>query len=209
MYSHLTSRLFTSSLSKWSWKTPRARPIWGVNTQLSASNSNTDWTTALKKNMNTRGLDPSLINILNILCHTIRAFKRFWTTAGQSSYYANITLPRYLKDFTILRGRPYTLNSLEVIDLASSTNNHNCFHSTPFVHWSVQLSEQFGDFHITRISQKGYCGWRRLPSSSITTVYWAFLYQRCNLMAVRVADWSLYPSNGQLIGPTLVENSIW
>ena len=45
----------------------------GVTTQVSALKSNTDCTTALNKNPDTRGLAPSLIGILNILLQTARA----------------------------------------------------------------------------------------------------------------------------------------
>ena len=58
----------------------------------------------LRENPDTRGLAPSLISILDIICHIIRAFTRFWTTSGQSSSAAYITLPRYLNYFTVSRG---------------------------------------------------------------------------------------------------------
>ena len=77
---------------------------WGVTTHVSAPNSNTDWKTALKKNSEIRGLAPSLLKILDILCQTVRAFTSFWTPDGQSSSAANSTIPRYLKDKTISRG---------------------------------------------------------------------------------------------------------
>ena len=49
---------------------------------------------------------PSLLRIPVLLLHTALAFSIFHTTAGQLSSATNITLPRYLKEFTILRGRP-------------------------------------------------------------------------------------------------------
>ena len=77
--------------------------MWGLNKHVSAPKSNTDWTTALKKNMDTHVLAPSLLRILNNLCQTVYAFARIWTTAGQSSSTTDSTLLRYLKDGTILR----------------------------------------------------------------------------------------------------------
>ena len=41
--------------------------MWGVTTQDSASKSNTDWMMDLKKTSENRGLDPSLLSILEIL----------------------------------------------------------------------------------------------------------------------------------------------
>ena len=75
----------------------------GVTNQVSETKSNTDWTTYLNKNMDTRGLAPSLISIFDILCHTVCAFTRFWTTTGQPSSATDSNLPRYLKDVTISR----------------------------------------------------------------------------------------------------------
>ena len=57
--------------------------------------------TDLKKNMDTRGLAPYLLRILDILRQTICAFASFWITVGQSSSTADIILPRYFKYGTI------------------------------------------------------------------------------------------------------------
>ena len=90
----------------WYWKPPSTRPMWGVTTHISAPNRNTYWKTALKKNTDNRSLTPSLLRILSVLHQTVRVFARFWTTAGHSSSATDITIPWYLKDVTISRGRP-------------------------------------------------------------------------------------------------------
>ena len=105
VYSHLPPNLRRGSrpiscCSTWYWKKPSNRPMRGLTIHGYAPKSNTNWTTYLKKNPDTRGLAPY------ILCQTVRAFARFRITTGQSSSAANSTLPRYLKDRTISRGRP-------------------------------------------------------------------------------------------------------
>ena len=72
-------------------------PCREVTTHVSAPNISTDWTTALKKNLDTRGYTPSLLMIIGILLHTALAFARFRTTAIQSSSASESTLSRYLK----------------------------------------------------------------------------------------------------------------
>ena len=78
----------------------------GITTHLSSPKSSTKCMTALKKNPDTRGLAPYLTSIFGNLRHTIRAFPIFWTTDGQSSSAVNNTIPRYLKEVIISRGRP-------------------------------------------------------------------------------------------------------
>ena len=75
----------------------------GITTHSYAVKSNTDWTTALKKNLDTCCLDPSLIRILDILHQTAHDFVRVCIKSGQSSSDANITLPMYLKYRTIVQ----------------------------------------------------------------------------------------------------------
>ena len=48
-----------------------------VTTHVSAPKISTGWTMALKKNMDTRGLAPSLLRIPNILRHAVHDFVRF------------------------------------------------------------------------------------------------------------------------------------
>ena len=60
---------------------------------------------ALKKITDTRGLAPSLLRIPNILRHAVHDFVRLWTATIQSSTAVNITLPMYLKEGTVYRGR--------------------------------------------------------------------------------------------------------
>ena len=86
VYSYLHSNLYrgrrpVSFRATWSWKPSRTRHVQGVTTHISTSKSNTDWTTDLKKNLDTRGLAPSLIRILFIILQTARAFIRFRITA--------------------------------------------------------------------------------------------------------------------------------
>ena len=63
----------------------------GVTTHVSASKSSTACTTALKKNMETRGSSPYLLRILVILFHTALSLETFLTTSGQFLSAANIT----------------------------------------------------------------------------------------------------------------------
>ena len=107
-YSHLPSDICRESRpvsrrSTWSWKPPSTRPIQRLTTHVYAPKRNTDWKTALKKNLNSRGLKPSLLRILAIILQTACAFVRFWITTGQTSYAADSTLPKYLKDMNISR----------------------------------------------------------------------------------------------------------
>ena len=111
----------------------------GVTTHVSAPKSNTNWTMALKKNPDTSGLDPSLLNILGIILQNAHAFVRFRTTNGQSSFDADITIPRYLKDGTISRLRLQALNTLEVAALDSSGAKRCHFRSSTFLHCTLLL----------------------------------------------------------------------
>ena len=152
VFSHLPiiilhGRLSVSRLSTWSWNPPRELLMQGVIAEVSESKRNTYWTTYLKKNRDTYSIAPSLISILDVLCCTVRAFKRFRTTVGQSSSAAHSTLPRYLKDINISRGSPYALNAIEFTYLASSAINSSCFQSAPFLHCAVSLCKPFRDRH--------------------------------------------------------------
>ena len=111
VYSHFLSGFCRGSppvsrCATWSWNTPKALPMRGVSTQFYEPKSNTACTTALKKNMETRGSSPYLLRILVILFHTALSLETFLTTSGQSLSAANITLPRYQKEITISRGTP-------------------------------------------------------------------------------------------------------
>ena len=132
--------------------------------------SNTNLITHLKKNPDTFGLAPSLLRILTILLHTARAFSRFCITSGQSLY-AYITLSRYLKEVTISRGRPKSLNAREVTALSSSAAKLNRFLSAPFLHCTVHRCNPLRERHGTSMLYKGHRGWGRFPSSIMTTVY--------------------------------------
>ena len=81
-------------------------PMRGVTTQVYDPKSSTACTTALKKKPDTRGTTPSLLRISVILFHTALAWDKLCTIADQSFYAPKITCPRYLKEFTISRGRP-------------------------------------------------------------------------------------------------------
>ena len=80
--------------------------MWGVTTKVYDPRSNTACTTDLEKNLDTRSYAPSLLRILVILFHTALTRDKFLTTAGQSTYAAKITRPRYREEVTISRGRP-------------------------------------------------------------------------------------------------------
>ena len=77
-----------------------------MTTQVSNPKSSTVCTTALNKNTDTHGADPYLLRIRAILLPTALAQDKYPITAGQSLSNAKITLPRYLKEVTISRGRP-------------------------------------------------------------------------------------------------------
>ena len=78
----------------------------GVTTKVSAPNRGTACIMAFKKNLDTRGVAPSLLRMRNILLQTFFARAKFFTTYVQSSSVANITRPRYLMEVTISRGCP-------------------------------------------------------------------------------------------------------
>ena len=65
----------------------------GVNTQVSAPNRSTAWTTALIKNPDTCGATTSLMRMGNILIQTFLAWDKFFTTADQSISAVYITPP--------------------------------------------------------------------------------------------------------------------
>ena len=111
VYHHLMSVLRHRSRpviysATWSWNPPRALPMRGVTNMVSDPKINTACTTALKKNLDTRGYAPYLLSILVILFHTALDHETFPTTAIQSSFAAEITHPRYRKEVTIYRARP-------------------------------------------------------------------------------------------------------
>ena len=108
-----------------------------MTTQVSDPNISTACTTALKKKPDTRGTAPSLLRIRVILFHTRLAHYKFLTTSGQSSSATNIIRPRYLKEFTISRGRPLPLKALTLTSLSSSAGNHRRFLSAPRLYCSV------------------------------------------------------------------------
>ena len=85
----------------------------GVTTQVYAPKISTKGTTSLKKNLDNRGPAPSLLRICVSLRHTTSALASFLTAAGHSSSATEITRPKYLKQVSISRGRPYALKALE------------------------------------------------------------------------------------------------
>ena len=182
--------------------------MWGVTTHVSALKISTDWTTASKKNMDTRGGAPSLMRILVNLCHTSRVFARFLTTSSQPSSAADITHPNYLKEVTISREIPYALKALDVIAFSSSAARFCRFRSAPFLHFAVRRFIPFKDLHGTSMSQRGHSGWRRFPSSSVTMVSRTCRCQKCTRMAVSVAARPLHPSTGQVPSPAFSGNAI-
>ena len=106
----------------------------GATTHVSVSKISTDCTTELKKKLYICIAAPSLLIILVNLRHTARAFDMFLTSSVQLSSAAEITCSNYLKEFTISRGRPYALKSLNVTTLSSSAVRRRRFCSTPFLH---------------------------------------------------------------------------
>ena len=142
----------------------------GVTTQVSAPKIGTDWTTALKKNSDTRGAAPYLLRIRITLCHTTRTLSRFMSTAGHSSSAAEITHPKYLKEVTISRWRPYALKALELTALSYSAARCHIFYSAPSLNCEVRQCIPFRACHGTSMPHRGHRGWERFPSSNITTV---------------------------------------
>ena len=137
----------------------------GVTTHVSVPKSSTDWTTNLKKNLDTRSAASSLLIILVNLRHNACAFARFMTTANQLSSAADITCPKYLKEVTISRGCPYVLKDLDVTTLSSSAAMLCCFRSAPFLHCAVRRFIPLKDHHVISMLHRGHRGWGRLPSS--------------------------------------------
>ena len=100
------------------------------------------------------------------------------------------------------------LNALEFTALSSSTTKWCCFRSAPFLCCALRWFSLFRDRHSTSMLHRGYCGWGRLTSSSITTVSRTCQFQKCIRMSVRVSSHPLHPSNGKGIGPTFARNAI-
>ena len=180
----------------------------GVTTHVSAPKINTDWTKALKKTPDTNGAAPSLTRILVNLYHTSSIFASFLTTSVQYSYVAEMTSPKYLKEFTISRGRPYALKNLDVTAFSSSASGRCFFCFTPFLHCAVHQCIPFNDRHGTSMSHRGHRGWGRLPSSSTTTVSLTCRCQNCTIIVVRVNARPLHPLTGQVLGLAFAGNTI-
>ena len=180
----------------------------GVTTQVSAPKSITYWTKDLKKNSDTCGATPSLLRIRIILCHTTRAIARFLTTTVQSSSATEITRPKYLKEVTISRGRPYALKVLDVTALSFSATRRHLFCCATFFHCARRRCILFRARHGTSMSHRGHHGWGRFHFSKITTVSQTCRYQICNPMAVHIAALPLNTSTGQVLGPVFASNII-
>ena len=117
----------------------------------------------LEKNPDTRGVSPSLLIIL-VNCHnTACAFSNILTTSGQSSFATEINHPKYLKEFTIPRGRPYALKALGVTSLSSSADRRLLFHSAPFLHCAMRRFIPFRSRHGSSMSHRGHHGWGSSP----------------------------------------------
>ena len=127
----------------------------GVTTHVSAPKSSTYWTTALKKS-DTCDAVPSLLRILVSLRHADRALARFMTTAGHSLSVAEITRPKYLKDFAISRGIPYVMKALDVTALSSSFIRRRLLRSAPFSYCAVCQCIPFRSCHGTNMSHRGH-----------------------------------------------------
>ena len=130
----------------------------GVKNQVSNTKSSTACTADLKKKPDTRGTPPSLMRIRVILFHTVFTQDKFLTTAGQSLSATEITRPRYLKEVTIFRGRPYALKALAVTSLSSSAAKRRRFRSTPRLHFAVLRCVPFRALHGTSMSHRGNRG---------------------------------------------------
>ena len=195
-------------LSTWSRKPPRVLPIRGVTTKVSDPKSNTACTTALNNKTDTCGSAPSLLRILVILFHTTLSQDKFLTTVSQSLSAAEITRPRYWKEVTISRGRPYELNALVVTSLSSSAAKRRHFLFAPRFHCAVHQCFPFSDLHGTRMSHRGHRGWGRFTYSSITTVSLTCRFQKCTLVAVHVNARPLHPSTRQGLGTSIAGNAI-
>ena len=126
--------------------------MWGLTNQVSKMKSNTALTMDLKKNPDTRGLAPSLLRILVILFHTTLSHDKFPSTAGHSLSAVDITCPRFWKEVPISRGRPYTLNNLEVTACSSYAAKRRYFLSAPFLQCDVRRCILFSNLHGTSMS---------------------------------------------------------
>ena len=146
-----------------------------------------------KENPDNRGAAPSLLRILVNLRHTARTFDRFLNIDGQSLSASEITRPKYLKEVTISRGRPYALTDLDVTGLSSSAARRSCFCSAPFLHCAVHPCIPLKYRNGTIISHRRHRGWGRLPSSSITTLSRAGWCQKCTYMVIHAAARPLHP----------------
>ena len=89
------------------------------------------------------------MRIIVILFHTALTHDKFLTTSGQLLSATEINLPRYQKEVTISRGRPYALKDLVVTSLSSYAAKRRLLRSAPPVHCSMRLCVPFRAFHDT------------------------------------------------------------
>ena len=186
-----------------------ARSIFGVTTHVSATNSSTYCTTALKKFPDIRVVAPSLLSIPCILPQLFRAFAKFPATAGQSSSPAVITLPRYVNQGTDWICCPYTSKAISVLSLISASARRRRFLSAPLLHIIVLLWRPLRARHGTNMSQFSHLGWGKFPSSKMIMVSRTYLLQKCTRIAVRVPALPGHPSTGNSVVPPLGNSSLY
>ena len=88
------------------WNPPRARPIRGVITNVSAPKISNPYTTYLKNTLVTLGLAPYLTSIIDRCAQLFLAFRKPPTADGQYSPKAVKTRPKYLKYVTVYSSLP-------------------------------------------------------------------------------------------------------
>ena len=151
-------------------ESPSNLPMWGVNTQLSAPNSNTACTMSRYNIPNAWLSAPSQPSILNRQAQLCRTLCIFLMTSVHSSYVAVRIRLSYQRDITIFRVYNYVLEVVSFPARASSSERICFFRSNSLVHRSVVWWQLFSASQGTNMTQAGQQGWGRLTSFIITIV---------------------------------------
>ena len=121
----------------WWWNPPRVCTMRGVTKHVFDPNIRVAYTKILCKHSNVISYNPSLPRICERWAHAFRAFRRLVMTAGQLSFTSISVHPRYLKEYTIVRGCPYSLKKSSAHSHASSSAILLRLHSYPLAQRAV------------------------------------------------------------------------
>ena len=102
----------------------------------------------------------------------------------------------------------YFLMALSVLSLISSSDSRLLFRFDPLAHCAVAGCCLFILRRETSMLHRWHRGWRRFPSSKMTTVSSTSQCRKWTHITVLVAAWPGHPSTGQLYGPPLAGKSM-